>query len=222
MSRRKGELSNSTIDAKWPHQVAVHSELVRGFHFEPKMQFSRTLSVSPRGRSLTVCWPGHQCEEYHLYCFAKREDAEAFIDRFGGEHFDPAKDRDKGKRRDYWMRESMGDRRQRYPEILGRLEQVLSVEPDLDHDISWLLALPATLWFTRRRRDVESLLRAKLPLAEWSIDLELAIDARLRAHPGALWHRAWRAPMPAIKSDTVALSLAFLRSMSGQFERPHA
>jgi hypothetical protein len=116
----------------------------------------------------------------------------------------------------------MGDRRQRYPEILGRLEQVLSVEPDLDHDISWLLALPATLWFTRRRRDVESLLRAKLPLAEWSIDLEPAIDARLRAHPGAQWHRAWRAPMPPIKSDAVALSLAFLRSMAGQFEQPRA
>ena len=130
------------------------------------MQFSRTLSVSPRGRSLTVIWPGDQCEEYRLYCFAKHDDAQAFIDRFGGEHFDPAKDRGKGKRRDYWIRETMGDRRQRFPEILGRLEQVLSVEPDLDRDISWLLSLPATLWFTRRRRDVESLLRSRLPLAE--------------------------------------------------------
>ena len=59
-----------------------------------------------------------------------------------------------GKQRDYWMRYTMGDPRQRYPEILGRLEQVLSVEPSLDHDISWLFGVPATLWFTRRRRDV--------------------------------------------------------------------
>jgi hypothetical protein len=61
------------------------------------------------------------------------------------------------------------------------------------------------------------LLRARLPLAEWSIDLEPAIDATLRPHPAADWHRAWRSPMPAIKSDAIALSLAFLRSMGGQF-----
>jgi hypothetical protein len=36
-----------------------------------------------------------------------------------------------------------------------------------------------------------SLLRARLPLAEWSIDLEPAIDAKLRVHPAADWHRAW-------------------------------
>ena len=48
--------------------------------------------------------------------------------------------------------------------------------------------------------------------------LEPAIDAELRAHPAALWHRAWRPPMPAIKSDAIALSLAFLRSMGEQFE----
>ena len=149
MSKRKGELSNTMIDKKWPHQVAVHEELVRGFHFEAKLQFSRSLSVSPRGRSLTVRWPGNRCYSYHLFCFAMPEDAQAFIDRFGGEHFDPAKDRGKGKQRDYWVRETMGDRRQRYPEILGRLEQVLSVDPSLDHDMSWLFGLPATLWFTR-------------------------------------------------------------------------
>jgi hypothetical protein len=51
------------------------------------------------------------------------------------------------------------------------------------------------------------LLRAKLPLAEWNIDLEPAIDARLRAYPGALWYRAWRAPMPAIKSDKLTMSI---------------
>jgi hypothetical protein len=85
--------------------------------------------VSPRGRALTVRWPGDRCERYHLYCFAKPEDAQAFIDRFGGEHFDPAKDRGSGRQRDYWIRDTMGDRCQRYSEILGRLEQVRSVEP---------------------------------------------------------------------------------------------
>lgn len=217
MSKRKGELSNNMIDKLWPHQVAMHIDLVRGFHFRPQMEFSHRLSASPRGRALMVCWPGRRCEEYRLYCFAKRADAQVFIDRFGGEHFDPAKDRGKGKQRDYWMRDTMGDRRQRYREILGRLEQALGDEPSLDRDMSWLLSLPATLWFTRRRRDVESLLRARLPLAEWSIELEPAIDARLRAHPAAAWHRAWRRPMPAIKSDAIALSLALLRSMGEQF-----
>ena len=83
--------------------------------------------------------------------------------------------------------------------------------------MSWLLGLPTTLWFTRRQRDVEWLLRARLPLAEWMIDLEPAIDARLRPHPAADWNRAWRPPIPEIKSDAIALSLAFLRSMGEQF-----
>jgi hypothetical protein len=68
------------------------------------MSWSRrgsTLNTCSSGRgSLTVCWPGARCESYHLYCFAMREDAEAFVDRFGGEHFDPTKDRGKGKQRD--------------------------------------------------------------------------------------------------------------------------
>ena len=217
MSKRKGELTESSIDAKWPHQVAIHSELVRGFHFEPKMRFSRGLSLSPRGRSVTVMWPGMRCEDYRLYCFASREDAQAFIDRFGGEHFDPAKDRGKGKRRDYWVRGTMGDRGQRYPEILGRLEQALGEEPNLDVDMSWLLAIPTVVRFTRRRGEVEGFVRSRLPLAEWSIDLEPTIDARLRAHPAAGWHRAWRPPLPVLKSDAIALSLAFLRSMGDQF-----
>jgi hypothetical protein len=217
MSRRNGQLSNSMIDQEWPHQVAMHIDLVRGFRFEPQLQFSRSLSVSPRGRSLTVCWPGARCEGYHLYCFAKREDAQAFIGRFGGEHFDPAKDRGKGKQRDYWMRDNMGDRRQRYPEILGRLEQALGDEPSLDHDISWLLDISTAVWFTRHKRDVEAFLRARLPLAEWHIDVEPAIDARLRAHPAADWHQAWRPPLPALKSEAIALSLAFLRSMGERF-----
>ena len=91
------------IDLKWLYHVAVDEELVRGFHFEPKLRFSRSLSVSSRGRSPTVRWPGNRCRGHDLYCFAKREDADAFVGRFGGEHFDPK------------IRDTMGDRRQRYP-----------------------------------------------------------------------------------------------------------
>ena len=115
MSRRKGELSDSSIDAKWPHQVAVHTELVRGFH------------------------------------------------------------------------------------------------------LSWLRLVPTVVWFTRRRTEVEGFVRSRLPLAEWRIDLEPALDAGLRAHPAAGWHKAWRPPLSALKSEAIALSLAFLRSMGDQF-----
>jgi hypothetical protein len=58
-------------------------------------------------------------------------------------------------------------------------------------------------------------------LAVSAIDVEPAIDAKLRLHPADGWYRAWRTPMPAIKSDAAALSLAFLRSIRDRFSQPN-
>jgi hypothetical protein len=42
----------------------------------------------------------------------QREDAEAVVHRFGGEHFDLVKDRGKRKRRHYWSLPSSGLRKE--------------------------------------------------------------------------------------------------------------
>ena len=83
--------------------------------------------------------------------------------------------------------------------------------------MSWLLDIRTAVWFTRDRRDVEAFLRARLPLAEWSIDPEPAIDARLLRSPRCRLAPCVAPPVPPLKSEAIALSLVFLRSMGEQF-----
>jgi hypothetical protein len=49
-------------------------------------------------------WPDGKAETYQLHCFADQEDAQAFIDEFGGVHFDPKREPGKGKLRGRWVR----------------------------------------------------------------------------------------------------------------------
>ncbi|AMN44734.1 hypothetical protein RHPLAN_63250 [Rhodoplanes sp. Z2-YC6860] len=101
MGRRKGELSPSSIDRGWPHQVSLPEDECTGM---PDYDIVR-LFAEP----LSVCSRGHRFRQndrwYHVFCFQFREDAEKFKDRFGGEWFDPARrGRGKGMRR-YQLRE---------------------------------------------------------------------------------------------------------------------
>lgn len=104
MSKRKGELSDATIDRKWPHQVALPGDLCVMANFRILHEFCRGLSVSPRGRSVTAEWSNHKAETFRLFCFADRADSEAFAAQFGGVHFDPKRDRGRGKLRNQWRR----------------------------------------------------------------------------------------------------------------------
>jgi hypothetical protein len=82
--RRKGELSRDGIDRGWPHQVALPASACEGGGYKVIHDFCRDLSLCPRGHSVV-----HGGEWYHVYCFAKPEDAEKFLQRFGGEKFNP-------------------------------------------------------------------------------------------------------------------------------------
>jgi hypothetical protein len=93
MSYRKGELTTAGINEGWPHQIARLSSLGTMKQADVIAAFCANLSLCPRGH--TVVWEG---EWHRVYCFARREDAEAFLERFGGEWFDP---RDKGSGH-YW------------------------------------------------------------------------------------------------------------------------
>jgi hypothetical protein len=103
MSRRKGELSNWRIDHDWPHQVAILRELCCMDNLEVVQKFSSARSCSPRNRSVTIIWADRKPEIHSVYCFSDPAHAQEFINEFGGYHFDPVKDRAKG-RKDTWFR----------------------------------------------------------------------------------------------------------------------
>ena len=83
--RRKGELSKSAIDARWPHQVALPERLSCREHWRPQYEFCDPLDVSPRGHCFV-----RDGEWWNVRCFARLEDAERFMAGFGGEYMTPA------------------------------------------------------------------------------------------------------------------------------------
>jgi hypothetical protein len=83
MGRRKGELTTTTIDKQWPHQVAVPNRRTVGEH-PAMMEFCKGRDHSPRGHSFA------ENREWHVvFCFGKEEDALAFAERFDGRIIDP-------------------------------------------------------------------------------------------------------------------------------------
>lgn len=95
--RRKGELSPAAIDRGWPHQVALPARFCERGGYEEIHEFCKDLSLSSRGHSV------FDREWFNVYCFANAADAEKFIQRFGGEKFDP-KQRGKGQNWARWKR----------------------------------------------------------------------------------------------------------------------
>ena len=82
--RRKGEMSKHQIDTGWPHQVALPERLSCREHWTPQHEFCNGLSLCPRGHAFV-----RDGEWWTVKCFATREDADRFIERFGGEYMTP-------------------------------------------------------------------------------------------------------------------------------------
>jgi hypothetical protein len=86
MGRRKGELSAAGIDSGWPHQVVLPARFCeRGSGYKDINEFCVRLTLCSRGHSLY-----HDGQWFHVYCFKEPADAQKFLERFGGEKFDPA------------------------------------------------------------------------------------------------------------------------------------
>jgi hypothetical protein len=98
MVRRKGELTAAGIDRGWPHQVALPASACEGGGYKTIHGFCKDLSLCPRGHAVF-----YGDEWFNVYCFGKPEDAEKFIQRFGGEKFDP-KQRGKGSNWASWKK----------------------------------------------------------------------------------------------------------------------
>jgi hypothetical protein len=81
---RKGELSKDMIDAGWPHQVALPASRCTGANYVTIRLFCEGLSLCECGHSF------YRDDAYvSVFCFAEREHAERFRERFGGEFLDP-------------------------------------------------------------------------------------------------------------------------------------
>ncbi len=82
--RRKGELSPAGIDNGWPNQVALPASASAGGGYKIIHAFCKDLSLCLRSHSVV-----HEGEWFNVCCFAEPGDAEKFMQRFGGEKFDP-------------------------------------------------------------------------------------------------------------------------------------
>jgi hypothetical protein len=78
---RKGEITEKQILRRWPHQVALPAEEVRGAaNSMPMYALAKELSGAPR-----PCHLRRDGRDLVVFCFEKPEDAQAFAERFGGE-----------------------------------------------------------------------------------------------------------------------------------------
>ena len=84
LMRRKGELSSAAIDHGWPHQVVLPARLCERDGYNEIHMFCRDLTLCSRGHVLH-----HEGQWFHVYCFKEAADAQKFMERFGGEKFDP-------------------------------------------------------------------------------------------------------------------------------------
>jgi hypothetical protein len=101
MSKRKGQLSQASINRLWPHQVAIQAEVYRG---PLKPQIVAFCQPYPESGSP---WQIHyEGQSYLVKCFPEEAVADEFVHRFGGERFDP-RERGKGKLWFEWRKGSL-------------------------------------------------------------------------------------------------------------------
>ena len=84
MINRKSELNKRAVDTGWPYQVALPADACTGARYDLVHDFCRGLSLCPRGHYFRRDDVG-----YNVFCFATKEHAEMFRDKFGGEWVEP-------------------------------------------------------------------------------------------------------------------------------------
>lgn len=93
--RRKGELSPAGIDRGWPYQIALPARFCERGGYQEIHEFCKDLSLCSRGHAV------FDKEWFNVYCFARPEDAEKFLTRFGGERFN-SQQRGRGSKWAQW------------------------------------------------------------------------------------------------------------------------
>jgi hypothetical protein len=80
MINRKGELNKRAVDTWWPYQVALPADACTGAQYDVVHNFCRGLSLCARGHYFRRDDIG-----YNVFCFALKEHAEMFREKFGGD-----------------------------------------------------------------------------------------------------------------------------------------
>lgn len=104
-SAKKRENSRrNKIRQTLPHQVALPSDFCCMENYTVIEEFCRRFDPRPMTEQVTAKWPNGKQEYYRIYCFVTRTDADVFAAHFDGTHFDPAKDRERGRIYGDWLR----------------------------------------------------------------------------------------------------------------------
>ncbi|RWM39923.1 hypothetical protein [Mesorhizobium sp.] len=103
--RSRGIPTPTIIDREMPHQVALPDDLCTDRNYTLITRFLQERCIPCRTRAVIAVWDDGKQEQWRLHCFAVREAAAAFLDRFPGIMFDPKRDRENGRARGVWRRQ---------------------------------------------------------------------------------------------------------------------
>jgi hypothetical protein len=98
------------IDRDWPHQVALAQDLCCDRNYDLIRTFCNDHRFDYQTRQVQAIWTDRRYQDMRLHCFTDRASAELFQAHFGGEFFDPKRDREGGAARGPWRREGVWTR----------------------------------------------------------------------------------------------------------------
>jgi hypothetical protein len=109
-AQRRGELTYARIDREWPHQVALPDDICTEQNYSLIRAFCEAHRLHHQTRQVQAIWPDRKYQNYRLHCFADSAQADLFQSHFGGEFFDPKRDRENGRAQGAWYRNGVWTR----------------------------------------------------------------------------------------------------------------
>lgn len=103
-AKKRENARRARIRRMLPHQVALPNDLCCMENFDLIERFCSRFDPRPETLHVIAVWPNRKQEDFRLFCFATRDDAEVFATHFAGVHFDPDKDREGGRIGGVWRR----------------------------------------------------------------------------------------------------------------------
>lgn len=130
-AKTRENAGRSDIRRNKPHQVALPNDLCCMENYDLLARYCQRFEPRPSTQHVMAKWPNGKQEEYRLYCFASRADADVFAAEFEGIHFDPSKDREGGASKAHGYEPMSGSRSTlRATSVTAVLSGVWALMPD--------------------------------------------------------------------------------------------